>query len=47
MILILHDPVDGRNPAPVADRYIVYPVIYEVLYICGDAGFLSSTALQV
>ncbi len=34
--------VDGRNPA-IQLRLVVYPMIYQVLYIPGGAGFLPST----
>ena len=36
---VICDTVDGRNPAPV--DVVVYPIIYRVLYILGDAGFLN------
>ncbi len=34
--------VDGRNPANQL-RLVLYPIIYDVLYISGGAGFLPST----
>ena len=36
--------VDGRNPANQL-RLVVYPVIYQVLYIPSGAGFLPSTVV--
>ena len=39
---LLHFPrVDGRNPA--STRWLVYPIIYRVSTIQGDAGLLPST----
>jgi len=38
------DTVDGRNPANQL-RLVVYPIIYEILYIPGGAGFQPSTVL--